>query len=136
MEKRTAEIIMVCKGQHDFGKSLSCKQAIAAYMADRCCTPLNVYTDKVINKVIWKAALDYLDSMKEHRPSVFLRECENVLYCSTSPFADYEAPMDAYDAICGAFAQAAVKDDRGYINGFTEENTRLVCRMRHSNKEQ
>ena len=64
MNKRTAEIIMICKGHHDYGENLNHKQAIAAFLSDHCLCPIEHYADgTIVNRVIWDAALDYIDSL-------------------------------------------------------------------------
>lgn len=127
MEKRTAEIIMVCKGQHDFGKFSSLKQAVAAYMSDRCLCPLDTYTDNVINGIIWDAALDYIDSFKEHLASSFLREIHHIMDMHNNPISRLNR-IDMYEATCITFQLAQIRNKDGFINGFTEENTKFVCK--------
>lgn len=128
MEKRTAEIIMVCKGQHDFGESPTLKQAVIAYMSDRCICPEEAYTDERINEIIWTAALDYLDSMKDTPPSVFLREAKRAMDLHNNPLVKNINRIDVYEAMCIAFMLAQVMEDDRYIDGFTEENTQRVHR--------
>ena len=128
MEKRTAEIIMVCKGQHDFGEFSTLKQAVIAYMSDRCIYPAELYTDEQINGIIWTAALDYIDGMKDTRPSVFLREAQRAIEIHNNPLVKSINRIDTYEAICIAFMLCQVRDDKGYIDGFSEENTQRVCR--------
>lgn len=128
MHTRTSEIIMVCKGQHDFGDFPTLKQAVIAYMSDRCLCPEEAYTDSKINEIIWTAALDYIDSFKEYFPSSFLRECQRVMDLHNNPLVQNINRVDMYEAICGAFSLAQVRNDAGYINGFTEENTQFVRR--------
>ena len=129
MEKRTAEIIMVCKGRHDFGEYLSHKEAIAAYLSDRCACPIEEYADgNIVNQVIWEAALDYIDSIDVHIPSSFLRAVMDSYHLHNNPFIDKKQHIDLYEAACGAFSVAQVRMDGEFINGFTEENTRFVRR--------
>lgn len=126
MQKRTAEIIMVCKGNHNFGDFPTLKHAVVAYMSDRCACPVDRYTDHMINSIIWEAALDYIDSFKEHLPSSFLREIHRVMDLHNNPLATRINRVDMYEATCIAFQLAQVKNNTGYINGFTEENTKFV----------
>lgn len=129
MNKRTAEIIMVCKGQHDFGDFPVLKQAIAAYMSDRCVCPVERYTDEMLNNIIWTAAMDYVDSMKEYPPSQFFCDVKRAMGLHNNPFSSGINRIDMYEAMCIAFMLTDVqKKDRGYINGFNEENTRFVKR--------
>lgn len=124
MDKRTAEIIMVCKGQHDFGKFDTLKQAVAAYMSDRCWYPVELYTDEMINDIIWSAAMNLLDHMK--KPSMLLWKVQQVMRLHNNPLVKNINRVDIYEALCGAFQLVSVRDENGYINGFTEENTRFV----------
>lgn len=128
MDKRTAEIIMICKGNHDFGDFLNHKQAIAAYLSDRCLIPIEYYEDgRFVNEAIWNAALDYLDSIKDCRPSSFLRSVMNSYDLHNNSLMDKKYNVDMYEAVCGAFSVAQVRKASGeYINGFTEENTQYV----------
>ena len=126
MEKRTAEIIMICKGNHDYGEDLSYKQAISAFLSDHCLCPIDYYTEAMINNIILQAAFDYVDSFKEHRPSSFLRYVKETYDLHHNPLVENIKRIDIYEAICIAFEMAQVKDENGYINGFTEENTQRV----------
>ena len=128
MEKRTAEIIMICKGNHDYGEHLSHKQAIAAFLSDHCLCPIEYYADgSIVNSVIWSAALDYLDSINAHRPSSFIRCAMDSYNLHNNPLVDKKHNVDWYEAVCMAFSDAQVRNTQGeYINGFTEENTQFV----------
>ena len=123
MEKRTAEIIMVCKGQHDFGKFPTLKQAVIAYMSDRCCCPVEEYTDKNLRGIIYDAFMDYMFSCANSRE--FLYHIKEALYwCDWSP----REGMDDITAVLIGFQLCNIRDDTGYINGFSDENTQRVCR--------
>lgn len=126
MEKRTAEIIMVCKGQHDFGEFDTLKQAVAAYMSNRCLTPVERYTDAMLNEIIWTAALDYIDGMKDYPPSSFLHDVKRAFDLHNNPISHSISRIDMYEAMCIAFQLADVWHNGAYINGFTEENTSFV----------
>lgn len=128
MENRTAEIIMVCKGQHDLGELPTLKQSVIAYMSDRCICPVEAYTDDRINEIIWTAALDYTDGMKDTPPSVFWREVKRAMDIHNNPLVRNINRIDAHEAMCIAFMLAQVMEDDRYIDGFTEENTRHVFR--------
>lgn len=125
MEQRTAEIIMICKGKHDFGEDLTHKQAIAAYLSDQCGCPLDYYKDDVIESVIKNAAKDYIDGIR--RPSFFIGQIEEVMERHNNPLSKCEN-VTYCEAICIVFSLAQVRDGSAYVNGFTEENTRRVCR--------
>lgn len=123
MEKRTAEIIMVCKGQHDFGKFPSLKQAVTAYMSDRCGCPAETYNDGTLRLIIYDAFMDYISSCSDIR--CFLYDIKNALYWCDG------RPREGVDDITGVligFQLCDVMDSAGYVNGFTEENTQRVRR--------
>ena len=123
MEKRTAEIIMVCKGQHDFGEFPTLKQAVIAYMSDRCLCPEETYTDCDLRAIIYDAFMDYLSSCSDIR--TFLYHVKEARYrCNWMP----RDGIDDITAVLIGFQLCAVKDDTGYINGFSEENTQRVFR--------
>lgn len=131
MEKRTAEIIMVCKGHHDFGKELTHKQAIAAYIADSCCCPVEFYTDDILNDIIYQAALDYIDGLKI--PSSFIRDIQNALNLHNNPLLHNINRIDYFEAVCIAFQLAQVRDSNknAFVNGFSEE---LIQRVEKRSK--
>lgn len=122
METRTAEIVMLCKGKHEFGEHLTKREAIAQYMSDRCDCPREVYSDDVINDVLRTAALDYIDSIENTKPSGFINEIIRAYDIRRYMKKD----SSWYDAIMDAFTTARVKMNGRYINGFTEENTKAV----------
>lgn len=129
LDKRVAEIIMVCKGQHDFGAFPTLKSAVVAYIADRCNSPAERITYNSVNKVIWNAALALLDSMSSQRPSAFIRKVKNSLELHNR-MSRGARRIDVYEAICVAFQDVPIKDGSIYINGFTEENTQFVYKRK------
>lgn len=121
MDKRTAEIIMICKGRHDFGEELTHKQAIAAYMSDACGCPIEEYTNNILNDIIYQAALDYIDGLP--KPSVFIRSIMDVLNLNNNPLISADQHLDYYEAVCRAFSLVRVKakneyGDEYFVNGF------------------
>ncbi len=112
MERRTEEIIAVCKGRHAFGDIRNLRDSIAAYMSDRCAYPAEDYTDGMLEGIIFEALCDFIDGAD--KPSAFLRQIrESARYHNDNMFF----------AVCGAFSVLSVKDSYGnYINGFTEES--------------
>ena len=123
MEKRTAEIIMVCKGRHNFGETTSHKQAVAMYMSNRCACPLEEYVDAVLDPIIFEAALDYIDGAD--RPSVFVRAIQDALRLHNNPLVKCPR-IDYAEAICIAFSLVQARDDGCYVNGFTDEDVKPV----------
>lgn len=110
MQKRTEEIIAVCKGRHTLGEFAHYRDAIAAYMSDRCAFPAEEYTDGMLLGILFEAVCDYVDGAD--KPSCFLRQLQD-------SYRFHEGNVIA--AICGAFATTTVrKSDKTYINGFTE----------------
>lgn len=126
MEKKTAEIIMICKGKHDFGEELSFKQAIAAYLSDWSACPIEFIDEKSVNNAIWEAFLDYLNGMKGQSSISFLREAKEAYDRHNNSLVKNIDRIDMYEALCIAFQMARVRNQDGYINGFTEENTSFV----------
>ena len=131
MEKRTAEIIMICKGRHTFGDDLCAKDAIKAYISDRCAIKLEHLQDRDINDIIWIAALDFMNSA--NKPSLFIqvaREAYDRHNNLIKPLAGKSfSPIDIYEAICTAFRLVRVKSEDGsYTNGFCEDFVAIVER--------
>lgn len=116
MEKRTANIIKVCKGHHNFGKDLTLKQAVAHYMSKVCGCPVEVYTDHVLRGIVWEAFMDFMSTCTS--PRGFLYHIKEARYwCDWTP----REGVDDITAILIAFQLCRVKDKNGYVNGFTDE---------------
>ena len=130
MEKRTAEIIMICKGRHKFGDDLCAKAAIKAYICDRCAIAPEHSQIRDVNDIIWTAALDYMNSAS--KPSFFISSAKEIYdRAHSSALGKNTDPIDIYEAICRAFRLVRVKADDGqFINGFCEEYTQEV-KMEH-----
>ena len=118
MEKRTEEIIAVCKGRHNFGDGMTFAQSVAAYMSDRCACPIDVYTENVLLGILFEAVYDYIDGAD--KPSFFLRQIED----SYRLHKLHGGGM--IEAICGAFSVTQVRDGEVYQNGFTEKSVFFV----------
>lgn len=116
MEKRTANIIMVCKGHHNFGQDLTLKQAVAHYMSKTCDCPLEVYTDKALRGIVFEAFMDYMSSCTYPREILYhIKEAR--YWCDWSLKED----VDDITAILIGFQLCQVRDGNGYVNGFTDE---------------
>lgn len=116
MDKRTFNIIMVCKGHHNFGDNLTLKQAVAHYMSKTCACPIEAYTDLCLRGIVWEAFMDFMSTCTN--PRGFLYHLKEARYwCDWSP----REGVDDITAILIAFELCRVKDDTGYVNGFTEE---------------
>jgi len=126
MEDRTAEIIIVCKGNSDYSLDNGFKSAIAEYLSNDCGCPIEFYKDnKVVNEQIWNAAVDYINNIKDSNPGAFLQEVRHDYDLHNNSLGILN-PVDMYEAICIAFQLATVRNNEGYINGFTELNTTYV----------
>ena len=116
MEKRTFNIIMVCKGHHNFGDNLTLKQAVAHYMSKTCGCPVETYTDRVLRGIVWEAFMDFMNTCTS--PRGFLYHFKEARYwCDWTP----REGVDEITAMLIAFQLCRVRDDNGYVNGFTEE---------------
>lgn len=125
MRQRTAEIIQVLKGHHDYGESLSYERSLQMYLLDRCGMLPYVYCRYDYKHIILEAAKDYIDSMTE-KPSVFI-EMIQMTYAIMNDKSFSSKKHDLIDAICMALSRARTKDDNGaYINGFDEDNTKPI----------
>lgn len=116
MEKRTANIIMVCKGHHNFGENLTLKQAVAHYMSKTCDCPIEVYTDQVLRGIVYEAFADYMSSCSF--PREILHTIREALYwCDWTP----REGVDDITAVLIGFQLCQVKDKTEYINGFNKD---------------
>ncbi len=131
MRQRTAEIIAICKGRHEFGENLSPKEAIAAYMSDDTGCPTELYDDVMLESIIADALFDFIDDM--NMPSSFLRDIRDI-YCRHNTFAEMKGleRISYTDAVCFAFSTVQVKRDGKFINGFTKENTGLTIKPKNT----
>ena len=130
MRQRTAEIIAICKGRHEFGENLSPTEAIATYMSDDTGCPTELYDDVILESIVADALFDFIDGMT--MPSSFLRDIRDI-YCRHNTFAEMKGleKISYTDAVCFAFSTVSVKRDGKFINGFTKENTRLTIKLRN-----
>lgn len=116
MEKRTANIIQVCKGHHNFGDNLTLKQAVAHYMSKICDCPIEVYTDKILRGIVYEAFMDYMASCT-HPREILYNIKEALYWCDWTPREN----VDDITAVLIGFQLCQVKDEKGYVNGFSEE---------------
>lgn len=116
MEKRTCNIIMVCKGHHNFGEGLTLKQAVAHYMSKTCGCPVETYNDRILLSIVWEAFMDFMSTCTS--PRGFLYQMKNARYWSDwSP----REGVDEITAILIAFQLCRIRDKDGYVNGFSEK---------------
>lgn len=124
MEKLTAQIIMMCKQPQNFGEFNSHREAITAMLAVRNSIDESYRkspeSKQTVEYFIYKAALDYLDSCD--RPSFFVFQ---IIECWRINTQGRGVGYNYFDAILSAFSTVKVKNNNGYVNGFTEENTKI-----------
>lgn len=132
IEKQTAEIIMICKGNHKLTDNTCPKQAIAAYISDRYALPIEYVEDSHVNSVIWGAFLDYINSLDN--PALFVERVRDIYDSHNQPVAKKTAQIDLYQCICIAFRLVRVRDKFGdFTNGFNEENVKEVVKENNKN---
>ena len=115
MTKRTANIIWISKGHHPYG-NVTLKQAVAQYMSEECDCPIEAYTDRILLSIVWEAFMDFMSTCTN--PRYFMYSIKEAKY-----WCDY-SPRDGVDdtqAILIAFQLCRVRDDEGYVNGFSDE---------------
>ena len=84
-------------------------KSIATFMSKYTDTPIEYYTNKLLETALSYAVADLLDNLKY--PSSF--------WFKYWQWKQYPWNMNDFDAICAALAETAVKDENGnYINGF------------------
>lgn len=122
MEKRTAEIVMVLKGHHEYGELDTYRDHLTAYMSDRCDYPADKYTDEMLFGIVQEAVKDYMSGCTG--PAQI--RCFLYSYFEAHKWHDSELTQ-----WLAALSQVQVKEKNAdgtwrYINGFTEENTAFV----------
>ncbi|MBQ9733682.1 MAG: hypothetical protein IJV74_05550, partial [Clostridia bacterium] len=75
----------------------------------------------ILRSIIYEAFMDYIASCDNLR-SFFYHLKEARYWCNWMP----REGIDDITAVLIAFQLCSVKDDTGYINGFTDENTQFV----------
>lgn len=111
MEQRTCNIIMCCKGNDKFGYLANPMISIKRYMAHECCCSESIYTDQVLDSIIFDALCDYINGAK------------NPGFVLWSIREDGKRYSELYKKIIAMFSLVQVRegDDLHCINGFTEE---------------
>lgn len=109
MEQRTCNIIMCCKGNDKYGYKGDPIYSIKRYMGKECAYPWKNYTPRMLDEILYDALADYIDGVK--KPSFVLWELKE--YGKTA--------SSTAEKICAMFALVQVRDDDGYVNGFTDE---------------
>lgn len=109
MTQRTCNIIMCCKGNTKYSFKKGPLYSIKRYMGKECDYPWEKYTPRMLDEMLYTALADYIDGVK--KPSFVLYELKEY-----GKFANSIA-----EKICNMFSLVQVRDDTGYINGFTDE---------------
>lgn len=120
MEDRTLRIIAVCKGGTRYNTTDDIAQDIINYLSEECYCEAKYYTTDVLESILVKAMLDYVDAC--HRPSSFMR----AVY-------QYMQQPDAIliYAIVAAFrVQQVMRRDGSYCNGFDSDYSLIVEEMK------
>lgn len=130
MDDRTAELIMVLKGQHELENEDTANlpnlgtyiHDVALYLSDDCMCPFSYYQKDpaCIAGVVRQAVLDYM------------KVCDNPSFVLWQYFDHQRLFGDIYDDTqlwCATLVSVAVRDNGKYINGFSEENTKKYVRQ-------
>lgn len=136
LDSRTAEIIMVLKGQHnledgipeDIEKPGVYLYQVALYMSDRCWCPFIDYVkDKsILLRVIQEAVLDYLACCDNPRAFMWTYFDTKRLFGSDDIRPAIYNDLQCW---CAALQSVQVRENgTTYVNGFTAENTAKVLR--------
>lgn len=112
MERRTSNIILIVKGNHNYGEEVTEKEAIAKYMSETCSYPEELYTYSMILRIVRDVVLDYIDS------------CDK----SSALLWDYFDSIckDEIDKWISALKHIQVREGNKYINGFNENNIDVI----------
>lgn len=131
MEKRTAEVIMVLKGNHDLRDEApegitdlgAYLHDLALYLSDDCDCPFSHYESHpdVLDRVVRAAVLDYITSCDNVRGFLWTYFEAQRLY-GTDVYPLRVAEYNDTQCWCSALAGVSVRDGGKYVNGFSEEN--------------
>ena len=111
MTQRTCNIIMCCKGNDRYSYKCDPIYSIKKYLAHECECPVGLYTDGIIENILYKALCDYINGVK------------NPGFVLWSLREDGKFKNSLSEKIVTMFSLVQVRegDDLHYINGFTEE---------------
>ena len=118
MEKRTLEIIAVCKGDTRYDSEVGLVDAVKNYMSDTCMCDKALYTDSQMENILRTAFYDFIDVCD--RPSFFLKQLEEFKWFVPN----------LTDRICALFKSVQVLEDDGYINGFNADYENIAEKLR------
>lgn len=131
MDARTAEVIMILKGNHNLEDGIpddtpnlgTYLQDIALYLSDDCACPFSHYANNpgCLTSVIQNVVTDYM------------KACYNPSFLVWEYFQTKRQWGDRYDdnqCWCVALMSTAVRDNGKFINGWNEHNTQPYARQR------
>lgn len=131
MDNRTAEVIMVLKGNHNLADNLpedtpqmgAYLQDLALYLSDDCMCPFHIYAKNpgLMTSVIQNAVTDYIKACEN--PSFFVWE----YFDAKRQWGDRYTDDQCW---CVALTMTAVRDNAHYVNGFCDQNTKAYQRQR------
>lgn len=131
MDKRTAEIIMVLKGNHNLEdntpKDYPCLPSylneLALYLSDDCMCPFQYYVHHVdcLERVVHEAVVDYMKACDT--PAFLVWEYFDIKNRMTDIFNDTQC-------WCAALANTIVRDNHQYVNGWSDYHTQSYQRQR------
>lgn len=108
MQDRTVNIILIAKR---FGKFDNIKKAIATYMSEECCCPIEVYTERLLFNIVEDAMFDFF-----HHAS---RRCDYIAFVREIVEADCEKMLERILIAMGMIQVAEeVSGAFQYINGW------------------
>lgn len=121
MQQRTSNIIMIIKGQHNYG-NIEPKDAIKKYMAETCGCEETNYTDYTLMRILSVVVQDYISGCEN--PQRFL-------------FDYFDALMNYYkgdsiEAWISALCLSNVRKTNletnsfDFVNGFNENNIKVI----------
>lgn len=110
MEQRTCNIIMCCKGNCKIDNDTTLLGSVVSYMSQECGCKKEIYDDCLVERIMREALFDYFKCADN--PSFELRIILHE-YPTQNPSLS--------ERIAILFRLAQVKDNNGYVNGFTEE---------------
>lgn len=111
VQQRTCNIIMACKGHCEPAKNAeTLMDCVKIYLGHECDYPWENYSNKMIESVLREALYDFMTDATN--PGHELRQ----LLC------DYPTKEPSLsERICTMFQLTQVKNNDGYMNGFTQE---------------
>lgn len=118
MEKRTLEIIAVCKGNTRYDSDIGLVDAVKNYMSDTCICDKEYYTDSQMENIMTEALYDFIDVCD--KPSYILRKLEEVKWITEN----------LTERICIVFKGVKIRDKNTYVNGFDERYEKIVENLR------